>query len=177
MEGRVNPHRSLRSPDNNTSQSHLGNDLWVYPRQVDTAGRPRESAPIYHVTAKMRIYNPGCWHFNHCLTMFSTMKTKRHANTPQRGTALPRIGAFHKNLPRQGSVCTSRDSHQEVSTSWDTRVYPQGGQERVPLSTMSLQRWEYITLVVKTSTTAWQCFQQENETSSALILLDRLNVE
>jgi hypothetical protein len=42
----------------------------------------------------------------------------------QRGTALPRIGAFHNNPPMQGQVGTSRDSHQEVSTSWDTRLYP-----------------------------------------------------
>jgi hypothetical protein len=74
----------LRSSDNYTSQSHLGNDPWVNPRQVDTSGRPIESAPIYHVTATNRICYPGCWDFHHCLTMFSTMKTKRHANTPQR---------------------------------------------------------------------------------------------
>jgi hypothetical protein len=60
----------------------------------------------------------------HCLTIFSTVKTKRHANTPQRGTALPCIGAFRNNPPCQGQVDSSRDSHQEVETSWYARVYP-----------------------------------------------------
>jgi hypothetical protein len=35
-------------------------------------------------------------------------------------TTLPRIGAFHNNPPRQDQLGTS----MEVSTSWDTRVYP-----------------------------------------------------
>jgi hypothetical protein len=97
-EAWVNPHCPLRSPNYNTSQSHLCNDPCVNPRQVDTAVRPIESAPIYHVTSKNRINNPACWDF-HC---FLTMKTKRRANTLQRGTAL---------LPKQDQVGTSRDSH------------------------------------------------------------------
>jgi hypothetical protein len=44
---------------------------------------------------------------------------------PQKGgTALPRIGAFRNNPTRRGWVGTSMDSHHEVSTSWDTLVYP-----------------------------------------------------
>jgi hypothetical protein len=34
------------------------------------------------------------------------------------------IGAFHKNPTRQSQVVASMDSHEEVSTSWDTRGYP-----------------------------------------------------
>ena len=56
--------------------------------------------------------------------MFSTLKTKRRANTPQRGTALPRTGVFHVNPPVRSSVGNPMDSHQEVSTSWDALVYP-----------------------------------------------------
>jgi hypothetical protein len=90
---------------------------------------------IFHVTVKafawftneigaLRVPTriQGNLNFKQGLTIFSTKKMKRRANTLQRGTALPRIGAFHKNPPRQGGVCTSRDSHQEVSTSLDTRV-------------------------------------------------------
>jgi hypothetical protein len=84
--------------------------------------RPIENAPIYHVTAR-RINNPSSSDFHHCLTMFSTRKAKRRSNTPNRGTPLPRIGVFHNHPPRQGQVGTPMDSQQEVSTSWDTRVY------------------------------------------------------
>ena len=56
--------------------------------------------------------------------LLSTLKTKRRATTPQRGTALPRSGVFHVNPHVRSSVVNQMDSQQEVSTSWDTRVYP-----------------------------------------------------
>jgi hypothetical protein len=45
-------------------------------------------------------------------------------NETSRKHPLKGIGAFHNNPPRQGQFGTSRDSVQEVETSWDTRVYP-----------------------------------------------------
>jgi hypothetical protein len=118
----MSPPRQMKAV-NQTPRSRLDIDLWVNLEQEDTARKPRECAPTFHATVR-RLYNPGCWDFHHCLTMFSTVKTKRRAKKPQRGPALPRTGTLLRNLPVQGRVGTLRDSLQEVPTSWDTRVYP-----------------------------------------------------
>jgi hypothetical protein len=54
-------------------------------------------------------------------TKLSQIGTLNRQNRSTQGThAYPSV--IHKNPPRQDQVGTSRDSHQEVSTSWDTRV-------------------------------------------------------
>ena len=55
-------------------------------------------------------------------SQLSVLKTKRRGNTPQRGTPLPRISVVHFNPSVRSSGGNPMDSHQEVSTSWDTRV-------------------------------------------------------
>jgi hypothetical protein len=101
-------------------QQHVVESPGQWPLSQPTPSRHRRD------TAKKKINNPGCWDFHHFLTMLSTMKMKRRANTPQRGTALPRIGAFHNNPPRQGQVGTSMDS-QEIeafflAVDWERRI-------------------------------------------------------
>ena len=75
----------------------------------------RERSYLHNHCNKKTYKNPGCWDFHHLLdNVFNT----------ENGMYCTGVFCVNVNTPVRSSVGNPMNSHQEVSTSCDMRVYP-----------------------------------------------------